>query len=398
MQWKRQGHEFDRAFEQIAPLYHDKEIVIYGAGMMGGRTCDAIARLSDLKVIAFLDRDEKKTEYKGLPVYHTKEEKIQLVHRENVIVVIGLPDVAGGAEVKNELLSVYGIREERCKLYSEFVMHDFPIIALYQSNKVFLDSISMIMTERCTLKCEKCAIMLPYFKKAEQYPLERLKQEADELFSKVDFIGNYTLTGGEPLLSRDLVEMVRYLGKNYRAQIGSFKIITNGTVIPSQELLELMRQYEMAVDISDYTAGVPAIKPRVDEVRKLFENAGIPTYFLSSAQWVDFGFESVDNQLSSSQLQAFFNYCHTRCRGYVDGKIRYCINAYFAERTLNGREDENNSFDMFMMGNSEEERKRLVEFDMGYNGNGFLEMCQHCNGTCEINTHLIEVGKQCNNR
>ena len=49
-------------------------------------------------------------------------------------------------------------------------MHDFPIMALYQSNRVFLDSISMIITEQCTLKCEKCAIMLPYFKKAEQYP------------------------------------------------------------------------------------------------------------------------------------------------------------------------------------------------------------------------------------
>ena len=96
-----------------------------------------------------------------------------------------------------------------------------------------------------------------------------------------------------------------------------------------------MQQYEMAVDISDYTAGVPAIKPRVDEVREMFERAGIPTYFLSSAQWVDFGFESVDHHYSCSQLQAFFNYCHTRCRGYAGGKIRYCINAYFAERTLN---------------------------------------------------------------
>lgn len=394
MQWSNPGHEFDEIYPEISAEYQGKSIVIYGAGMMGGRIYDAISRLSCLTVSAFFDRDEGKKEYKSLPVYHKDFYRQYLEEKGNVILVIGLPDDIG-EKVKKEFASAYGLDTGCCKLYSEFVMHDFPVMALYQSNRVFLDSISMIITEQCTLKCEKCAIMLPYFQKAEQYPLERLKQEADKLFSKVDLIGNYTLTGGEPLLSRDLAEMIRYLGEKYRAQIGSFKIITNGTVLPSQELLDLMLQYEMAVDISDYTAGVPAIKPRVDEVREMFECAGIPTYFLSSVQWVDFGFESVDHHYSCSQLQAFFNYCHTRCRGYAGGKIRYCINAYFAERTLNGREDVNNTFDIFSMENSEEERKRLVEFDLGYNGNGFLGMCQHCNGTCEINTHFIEVGKQC---
>ena len=49
------------------------------------------------------------------------------------------------------------------------------------------------------------------------------------------------------------------------------------------------------------------------------------------------------------------------------------------------------------MKNSIEERAQLVEFDLGYNKNGFLAMCQHCNGTVEINQHYIEVGKQCGN-
>ena len=43
------------------------------------------------------------------------------------------------------------------------------------------------------------------------------------------------------------------------------------------------------------------------------------------------------------------------------------------------------------------ERRKLVEFDLGYNGKGFLNMCQQCNGTVEINQHFIEVGKQCQN-
>lgn len=394
MQWTKPGHEFDHVYEQIAAIYQEKEIVIYGAGMMGGRIYDAVVRLSDLKVIAFLDRDEKKTEYKGLPVYHTREEKERFAHEGNVVIVIGLPDSAG-AEVKKELLSMCGAREEKCKIYSEFVMHDFPILVLYQKDKLFLDSVSMIVTEYCTLKCEKCAILLPYFKKVHAYPLKKLMEEADALFDKVDFVGNYTITGGEPLLYGELDQLLMYIGEHYRDRIGSFKLITNGTLPPKEGVLHAMCQYDMAVEISDYTTAVPTIKTCVEEVRKVFEQAGIQTYFLSAAQWVDFGFETVDNQYSPEQLQSFFNYCHTRCRGYVDGRLLYCINAYFAERTLQGREDEKNAFDIASMSSEPEERKRLLEFDLGYNKEGFLNMCQHCNGTVEVNQNYIEVGKQC---
>ncbi len=395
MQWSEPGHEFDMAYEERACAYQDKNIVIYGAGMIGGRIYDAVSKLSSLTVTAFFDSDKSKTEYKHLPVYD-KEELKKYADSQNTIMIIGLPDETG-RKIRDELVSVYGFDQALCKLYSEFIMYDFPIITLYQRNKVFLDTVSMIVTEECTLRCEKCSIMLPYFGEVRPYPLNKLKQEADILFDKVDFIGNFTLTGGEPLLNRELVSLIRYIGEKYRLKIGSFKIITNGTMIPSNDLLHAMQRYDMAVEISDYTSGVPEIKGRVEQTKELFEKSGIKTYLLSAMQWVDFGFETVNHNYSVAQLQRFFDSCHTRCRGYVDGKIRYCINAYFSERTLYGTEDDNNSFDIRTMNHSQEDRKRLVEFDLGFNETGFLKMCRHCNGTIEINQHFIEVGKQCVN-
>lgn len=394
MLWKEPGHEFDMEYQKIINQYKGP-LFIYGAGMMGKRTYDGISCLTALTVDAFLDKDRSKTEYKNVPVYH-KDVFDEYLKKENVTIILGLPDKMG-SKVKEELKNAYGIEEAQCRLYSQFTMHDLPIIALYQSNKVFLDTVSMIVTEQCTLRCEKCAIMLPYFKKAHSYPFHKLKREIDVLFEKVDFVGNYTLTGGEPLLCEHLVSIIRYIGEYYRTQIGSFKIITNGTIMPSNELKEVMRLYDMAAEISDYTAGVPSIRNRVKKVREAFEESGVKTYFLSSATWVDFGFEYVDNHYDIQKLQQFFEHCHTRCRGYIDGKLLYCINAYFAERTLNQREDKENEFDIAAMENSIEDRRRLVEFDLGYNKNGFLGICQHCNGTVEINQHFIEVGKQCMN-
>ncbi len=396
MYWTNPGKELEEKYHDLKSFYQDKRVIIYGAGMMGGRICDALERITRIPVKEFWDRNVQKMEYKHHPVRHWGSIHPDFVDVTKEVIVIGLPDETGKS-VREEICKKTGMDSSNCKLYTEFVMHDFPIMALFEYNKVFLDSVSMIITERCSLKCEKCAIMLPYFNGVREYSLDKLVKEADALFQKVDFIGNYTITGGEPLLNKQLLEILSYIGQNYRDKIGSYKIITNGTMEPSEELIYAMKQYDISAEISDYTSAVPQLKEKIESVVQKYREGGIPTYFLSTAEWVDFGFETVHNNFTIDKARMFFDYCHTRCRGYVDGKIRYCINAYFAERTLYGTEDSNNTFDILAMEDTDLERRKLVEFDLGYNGKGFLNMCQQCNGTVEINQHFIEVGKQCQN-
>lgn len=395
MKWTEKGNELATKYSEIKEKYVGKEVFIYGAGMIGGRIAEAIYALTDWDISCFFDRDINKKQFKNKEVKHW-EDISESVCKGEALIIIGLPEDLGN-QVRVQLINECGVRENQCVTYTQFVRYDFPIFSLYKYNKVFLDTISMIMTEACTLKCEKCAIMLPYFKEHRNPSLEKLKAEADALFEKVDFVGNFTVTGGEPLLRRELPELLKYVGENYRNKIGSLKIISNGMIEPWSELLDVLKAYDMAVDISDYTVGVPEIKDAVEKSLTCYKNAGITTYFLSSATWVDFGFETTDNRYSEEQLIKFFDYCHTRCRGYVDGKIRYCINAFFAAKAKEMEEDENNAFDILNMESNEENRRALVEFDMGYSEAGYLKMCQHCNGTVEINTHYIEVGVQCKN-
>ncbi len=395
MKWKNRGEEFLTEYQTLESKYCDKKLFIYGAGMIGGRIADAITRLTDWCVEGFFDLDEKKTTFKDKSVVRWNGLK-KIVTQENVLVIIGLPEEIG-IQVKDKIVEECGVGEDKCVTYSRFVQHDFPIILMYKYDKYFLDSVSMIMTEACTLRCEKCAIMLPYFKEYRTPELKQLKKEADALLSKIDFVSNYTVTGGEPLLNKELPNLLEYVGANYREKIGSFKIISNGMIKPWDTLLQVMQKYSIAVEISDYTTGVPRIKEQVEKSLETYREAGLQTYFLSSASWVDFGFDTVDNQYTEDQLIRFFDYCHTRCRGYVDGKIRYCINAFFAARAKGHDEDESNAFDILNLEPTKENLRALVEFDMGYSDNGYLEMCQHCNGTIEINTHYIEVGVQCKN-
>ena len=95
MKWEKPGHEFDRKYQDIINQYREVSLIIYGAGMMGGRIYDAVASLTELKVDAYFDKDQTKTQYKKLPVVHQDMFGQCLKDKKKVMVVLGLPDEVG---------------------------------------------------------------------------------------------------------------------------------------------------------------------------------------------------------------------------------------------------------------------------------------------------------------
>lgn len=71
--------------------------------------------------------------------------------------------------------------------------------------------------------------------------------------------------GGEPFLHLQLADTIKYLGTCYADKIGQIVIITNGTVLPKQELLKILQKYKVSLSISDYTA----INPYADILSNL---------------------------------------------------------------------------------------------------------------------------------
>jgi len=400
MIWTNPGHELEQPAQRALEKYQGRRLYIYGAGLVGTRAASSILHLTDWSLAGLIDQDPKKQGccINGVKVYALRD----VLDREDLDSCQFLMGLTGsaGADVKKELDRILQERgtDMRCISYEDFMGRDFPSITSWHFQKIFVHSLSLIVTDKCTLNCKNCAIMLPYFKESAVYTLEELEQSIDTAFQKIDFIGDFTVTGGEPLLCGQLEQVLAYAGRRYRDRIGSFKIITNGTISPSQGLLEVMKTYDIDAEVSDYTKAVPEIKARVERTVAAFRENGISCHFLSDAQWVDFGFTKPDKDWSTDQLTAFFDFCSTTCRGYVNGEIWYCINAGFAERALGRVPDPDNRLDLRKVGDSLEERRAIVEFDMGFNKKGYVQMCRRCNGSCEINTHFIEVGEQWNGR
>ena len=105
---------------------------------------------------------------------------------------------------------------------------------------------------------------------------EEFKNDLDKVLDAVDYINFFGFVGGEPTLAKDLAKMIEYTCS--KKQIRQVFIATNCTILPSEELLEAMKNKKFAVQPSDYSH-VKNIKNgvvvRYDEFKQLLSDNGV---------------------------------------------------------------------------------------------------------------------------
>ncbi|ENT7247856.1 radical SAM protein [Campylobacter lari] len=103
--------------------------------------------------------------------------------------------------------------------------------------KVDIPYLELVLTTRCTLRCESCNNLMQYFSPSNQYTctLEGIIESLELLLSKVDSIARVRIIGGEPLLFKDLPQLIDYL--DAQKKILTFDILTNATIDFKEDLI-----------------------------------------------------------------------------------------------------------------------------------------------------------------
>ena len=189
----------------------------------------------------------------------------------------------------------------------------------------------------CTLRCKECHSHMPYFAKESHYitDFENFKRNIDKLLKSVDLISSFRLQGGETLLVKDLAKIVEYACS--KKQIQHIQIISNGTIIPSQELLNSMRNSKVVLWLSDYSANAEVLqKSKHDDIIKLCQANNVK-YKHQKSFGGDFWYAKatitnelvVNKELSIKNLQACFCSGFPKVFHYQDGKIYLCPSAIY---------------------------------------------------------------------
>lgn len=386
MKWRNKGHEFD---ELYANMRRKEQFYLFGAGDYGRLFFEIMA--PEIKVLSFIDNNPlKQTEHCML-----------LSHFDEICKDKGMDDKTGIILTMSQIARMSAIKQLTERGYRKdidfFVMEEFmSVYFVYRYDRVYFTSISFLPSTVCNLKCRHCLNFNPFARQFYVREWEELVRDVDLFFSRVDRLMIFHLSGGEPLLYQHTADLLAYIYEHYGERIDRLRTVTNGTVVPKDEVFIKLSQYPVEITVDDYRETVPQYNDNFDRLIEKLEQYQI-NYVINKAEaWIDLAPEATDySAFGESQLERHAAECQQTWQELRDGKIYSCnYAAYAVVAGLVDGQDQEEIFDLTHFDGSR--KKELIEFRLGYNDKGYTEFCKRCRGFNQDKAQMIPPAVQAN--
>lgn len=175
------------------------------------------------------------------------------------------------------------------------------------------------VTEKCTLRCKGCSQFPDKFQSPQHMEHDKLIAGLKKIFSNIDSCINVQLAGGEVFLYPQLEEILHYLLAEEKCE--KIGIITNGTIVPQDHILEILANDKIFIEMSDY--GLIEMQARV--ISK-FEEYKIKLKVFAEQMWMDYGDPEVKLEKPSEQLKREYFECPDgyMCKPFDGNRIYSC--------------------------------------------------------------------------
>lgn len=250
----------------------------------------------------------------------------------------------------------------------------------------------VIVTLACNLKCKNCILCAPYYRKPFHPTTEFIKQTAERAFK----LGNYDIfeyMGGEPLLREDFPEIWEYNRKYFFDKAGIFKTATNGSILISDNLVDVWKTYgeKIHIIVDDYGPELsPLAQTNIEKLKSNGIDCELRDMYSENRHhggWVDFiapekPFRDVEDAkqtyLNCGQAQKLKNCCNI-----INGLLMPCHMQF----QLNDRgivdakapEFANQCIDLFDDTESWERKREKMDTYTDVSKLPYLESCRYCN-------------------
>lgn len=392
MKWTNKGHEFDLVGHL---LKGKKNMIIYGSGFLGIELYKHVSSMKSYHKwnVMFLDSDPNKQKMNSQNEVVLAPEDLKEINTDDCFVVV----CAFSKQAREEMfstLSGYGFTVMINAFEHDYFVYNYlSIYFMYELDLVYLSSLNIVPSTLCNLNCNGCLNFNPYIKEHTTYSLEQLKGDCDSLFNAIDLIGRFQITGGEPFLYKNLNELIPYIHNNYAKKIIAFEIVTNGTVMPSDEICEVLFNNNVLVYLDDYRKNVPLAEKMYIKIKEMFDKHKV-TYFENCVpEWFDLQPTQPKRNMTDEELVEYFDKCGCPWATVSHNSLSSCNYSLYATKAGIVKFDEDNYFDLTAE-QTREWKKQLVEFRLRYNNKGYVELCRQCSGFSKVNNNILEPAVQ----
>lgn len=215
-------------------------------------------------------------------------------------------------------------RWHNCRYYNDYRRvrvflrrHGGGQIGLLLPGRLWLDSISVVITTKCNLRCPDCSNLMQYYDSPYHLDRDLVISSMEKLNESFDWCDHYKVLGGETFLSPDLKILLEHVP---REKCGKASIFTNATIVPDDlDLLEVMRRKRINVIISNYGTA----QETQERLVKVLERENISYEIAQSGTWVDYG-PVTNHGTDDAELRRQFIRCFINCKFLLNGCLYYC--------------------------------------------------------------------------
>jgi sulfatase maturation enzyme AslB (radical SAM superfamily) len=364
-------------------------VVIYGAGIVG-KVLLSLCKEEGIAVDCFCDSSEKVAQEKFCDKEVIFAPDLKKKYKEAIflISVVAIKDVvdflrelgfsnwyAGGLLLKDS--DIFQNQPDASIDYTKYAIetcilcHD----GYLNPDKLFLRSIDIIITERCSLKCRGCSNLMQYYEKPQNCDTDTLFKSIDAFCAVFDEVMDFRIIGGEPFMNIEWPIIVKKLTDNSKTK--RVVIYTNGTIIPNEKHISYLKNEKVVVVISDYGA----LSRNLAGLKQMLEKNKISHYVMEINEWLDCSAITPHNRSVEGNMEIFKKCCAKNMATLSDGKFFRCPYAANAVRLSAVPDNKNDYVDLFQEPLDEKgilaTKNKIREY---LSNNNYLQICDFCSG------------------
>lgn len=353
------------------------DIYLYGCGIVG----KWIASHEDPRIRGFVETDRKKCglTFHGVSVFYFEDIKAQFNSKTLVLVTVAdIADVVPKLKTLNgaswiaagSLLSDAKVLNNTTGESDDFVRYAVETVvnchhAYFDSSNVFLRSVDLMITEKCSLKCKDCANLMQFYERARDVSYEEVISDFDDLAAASDDIHEIRLIGGEPFMNKDIYRIIDHIVASPKIQ--RLVVYSNATIPLKESELGTLSHPKVVFSLTDYGT----LSKNTGMVVSFLDSHKIPYRLHLPENWTDSGVIE-DFGRSEEELKTLFGECCGKNLYTISkGNLYRCPFAANADRLDAVPQDARNG--VSLKAERSAIRNYLYEID-------FLPACQFCKG------------------
>jgi len=363
--------------------------IIFGAGVVGEVLYREVTT-HGVVVECFCDNNQTKCDkvLEGIPVFTFNEILARYSSAHFIISIADTQDVLEQLKqhhFDNITLGGFLLHNMLCSLenYSapiEFVR--FAIEACISSheafvnvNKIFLRSVDIVITERCSLKCQDCSNLMQYYTKPENREMDEILNSIDHLCTSVDLINEFRIIGGEPFMNKNIYTVIDRLCTERK--VNRVAIFTNASIPPKKEYAQILAHKKLIYIITDYGDLVKNTSKFIAYLEKI----GAAYYSQPPKNWTSCASITKHNRSIEKQKDVFKRCCAKYLYTSLGGKLFRCPFAAHVD-ALGAAEDFKDDYVVLVSNGAEQPTLQDIKQQMRtlmYNKQ-YLDVCDYCSG------------------